>query len=44
MKWLVIAANRLDHVDIYRWDGQNAHLVKRIPTSKTHSHLWIDSK
>jgi YVTN family beta-propeller protein len=44
MKWLVIAANRLNHVDIYRWDGQNASLAKRIPTGKTPSHLWIDSK
>jgi YVTN family beta-propeller protein len=44
MKWLVIAANRLNHVDIYRWDGQNATLAKRIPTSKTPSHLWIDSR
>jgi YVTN family beta-propeller protein len=44
MKWLVIAANRLNHVDIYRWDGQNPVLAKRIPTGKTPSHLWIDSK
>ncbi len=44
MKWLVIAANRLNHVDIYRWDGHNPALVKRIPTAKTPSHLWIDSK
>ncbi len=43
MKWLVTAANRLNHVDIYRWDGQNATLAKRIPTGKTPSHLWIDS-
>ncbi len=44
MKWFVTAANRLNHVDIYRWDGQNAVLVKRIQTGKTPSHLWIDSK
>ena len=44
MKWFVTAANRLDHIDIYRWDGQNASLVKRIATGKTPSHLWIDSK
>ncbi|MEK7346358.1 MAG: YncE family protein [Pseudomonadota bacterium] len=44
MKWFVIAANRLNHVDIYRWDGQNATLAKRIPTGKTPSHLWIDSQ
>jgi YVTN family beta-propeller protein len=44
MKWLVTAANRLNHVDIYRWDGTNLLLVKRIPTSKTPSHMWIDSQ
>ena len=44
MKWLVTAANRLNHIDIYRWDGTNITLVKRVATSKTPSHLWIDSK
>ena len=44
MKWFVTVANRLNHVDIYRWDGVNLTLVKRIGTGKTPSHLWIDSK
>ena len=44
MKWFVTVANRLNHVDIYRWDGANLSLAKRIPTGKTPSHLWIDSK
>jgi YVTN family beta-propeller protein len=44
MKWFVTAANRLNHIDIYRWDGNDITLVKRITTSKTPSHLWIDSK
>jgi YVTN family beta-propeller protein len=44
MKWFVTVANRLDHVDIYRWDGKNPTLVKRIATGKTPSHLWMDSK
>ncbi len=44
MKWFVTAANRLNHIDIYRWDGTNITLVKRVATSKTPSHLWIDSK
>ncbi len=44
MKWFVTAANRLNHVDIYRWDGSTMALAKRIITSKTPSHLWIDSK
>jgi len=44
MKWFVTAANRLNHVDIYHWDGSNMALARRIPTGKTPSHLWIDSK
>ena len=44
MKWFVTAANRLNHIDIYRWDGSNIVLAKRVPTAKTPSHLWIDSK
>ena len=44
MKWFVTAANRLNHIDLYRWDGENPTLVKRIPTGRTPSHLWIDSR
>jgi YVTN family beta-propeller protein len=44
MKWLLTNGNRLNHVDIYRWDGTDLTLAKRIPTGKTPSHLWIDSK
>lgn len=44
MKWLVTAGNRLNHVDIYRWDGKEPKLAKRIPTGKTPSHVWIDEK
>jgi YVTN family beta-propeller protein len=47
MKWFVTAANRLDHVDIYRWAGSQAaeplKLVKRVRAPKTPSHLFIDS-
>jgi YVTN family beta-propeller protein len=43
MKWFVTAANRLNHVDIYRWDGNTLVLAKRISTGKTPSHVWIDS-
>lgn len=42
MKWFVTAANRLNHVDVYRWDGKDLKLAKRIPTGKTPSHIWID--
>ncbi|MBA4175510.1 MAG: hypothetical protein C0505_02960 [Leptothrix sp. (in: Bacteria)] len=48
MKWFVTAANRLNHVDLYRWQGAGAEvpfkLVKRIDAPKTPSHLSIDSK
>jgi YVTN family beta-propeller protein len=44
MKWLLTNGNRLNHVDLYRWDGAELTLAKRIPTGKTPSHLWIDSK
>ncbi len=44
MKWFVTAANRLNHIDIYRWDGKDMTLAKRIATAKTPSHMWIDSK
>ncbi len=48
MKWFVTAANRLNHVDLYRWNPANAEkpfeLVKRIDAPKTPSHLSIDSK
>jgi YVTN family beta-propeller protein len=47
MKWFVTAANRLNHIDIYQWLPQAAEplkLIKRIASSKTPSHMWIDSK
>ena len=44
MKWFVTVANRLNHIDIYRWDGKELTLAKRISSSKTPSHLWIDTK
>lgn len=44
MRWFVTAGNRLNHIDLYRWDGVNPVLAKRIPTARTPSHLWIDSK
>ncbi len=43
MKWFVINGNRLNHVDIYHWDGLNLTLAKRISSGKTPSHVWIDS-
>lgn len=46
MRWFVTAANRLDHIDLYRWQGVAAaeplQPVKRIAAPKTPSHLAID--
>lgn len=44
MKWFITAANRLNHIDFYRWDGNNLTLVRRVATARTPSHLWIDSR
>lgn len=48
MKWFVTAANRLNHVAIYRWNpdapGAELTLAKKVPAAKTPSHLAIDSK
>lgn len=48
MKWFATTANRLNHIDIYRWvpgdTQQPLKLAKRIAAGKTPSHLTIDSK
>jgi YVTN family beta-propeller protein len=44
MKWFVTAGNRLNHVDIYRWENGEFKLARRIPAARTPSHVFIDSK
>lgn len=49
MKWFITAANRLNHVDIYRstsrpGGGVDLVLAKRVSTGKTPSHINVDSK
>ncbi|MCE2657672.1 MAG: YncE family protein [Rubrivivax sp.] len=47
MKWFVTAANRLHHIDIYRWTPSAAQplaLAKRIEAPRTPSHLAIDTR
>jgi YVTN family beta-propeller protein len=44
MKWFITAANRLDHLDIYRWDGSQLSLQKRLALRETPSHIWVDSR
>jgi YVTN family beta-propeller protein len=38
-KWFVANALRLDHVDIYGYDGRDLKLAKRIPLGKLPSHM-----
>ncbi|XHS76965.1 YncE family protein [Burkholderiaceae bacterium UC74_6] len=42
-KWFVTAGLRLDRVDVYRYDGQQMVLARRIPLAKTPSHINFDS-
>lgn len=49
MKWFVTAANRLNHIDLYRvtrpaTGGFELALAKRLSTGKTPSHVIIDTK
>jgi YVTN family beta-propeller protein len=50
MKWFITAANRLNHVDLYRVSNTNSPggfdltLAKRVPAGKTPSHLMVDSR
>jgi YVTN family beta-propeller protein len=45
-KWFVSNALRLDHVDIYHYDGKDLTLAKRLPLAKLPSHMAFsaDSK
>lgn len=38
-KWFVATGNRLDRVDVYRWDGKALKLAKQYPLAKTPSHI-----
>jgi YVTN family beta-propeller protein len=45
-KWFVVNSLRLDRVDIYRMEGEQFKLVKRVPTGRMPSHMVFsgDSK
>ncbi|MEM5278361.1 cytochrome D1 domain-containing protein [Cupriavidus taiwanensis] len=38
-KWFVATGNRLDRVDVYRWDGKALKLARQYPLGKTPSHI-----
>ncbi|MCP1577054.1 40-residue YVTN family beta-propeller repeat protein [Herbaspirillum rubrisubalbicans] len=42
-KWFVATGLRLDRVDVYRYDGHDLKLSKRIPLAKTPSHIAFDN-
>lgn len=42
-KWFVANALRLDRVDVYRYDGRDLTIAKRLPLPKAPSHVWFSS-
>ncbi|MET0265185.1 MAG: cytochrome D1 domain-containing protein [Duganella sp.] len=42
-KWFVSASLRLDRVDLYRYDGANLSLAKRVPLPKLPSHMAFNA-
>lgn len=42
-KWLVSNSLRLDRVDLYRYDGSNLTLSKRLPLPKLPSHMAFNA-
>jgi YVTN family beta-propeller protein len=43
-KWFVSASLRLDRVDIYKYDGVNMVISKRLPLARMPSHIAFDAK
>ena len=42
-KWFVSASLRLDRVDVYKYDGANLTLSKRLPLARMPSHIAFDA-
>jgi YVTN family beta-propeller protein len=42
-KWFVSASLRMDRVDIYKYDGGNLTLSKRLPLARMPSHIAFDA-
>jgi YVTN family beta-propeller protein len=42
-KWFVATALRLDHVDVYHYNGKDLTLAKRLPLAKLPSHMAFTS-
>ena len=42
-RWFVSVGLRLDRVDVYRYDGTDLALARRIPLGKAPSHVWFSA-
>ena len=42
-KWFVAVGLRLDRVDLYRYDGADLTLARRVPVGKAPSHVWFSA-
>ena len=42
-KWFVSVGLRLDRVDLYRYDGADLTLVRRVPVGRAPSHVWFSA-
>jgi len=42
-KWFVVTSLRLDRIDIYKFDGKNFTLSRRLPLPKLPSHIAFDA-
>ena len=42
-QWFVSVGLRLDRVDLYRYDGRDITLARRIPLAKAPSHVWFSA-
>ncbi|WP_227470183.1 cytochrome D1 domain-containing protein [Massilia sp. YMA4] len=43
-KWFVATSLRLDRVDLYKYNGKDFTLAKRLPMAKLPSHIAFDAK
>lgn len=42
-RWFVVNALRLDRVDLYRYDGRELVVARRLPLPKAPSHVWFSA-
>jgi YVTN family beta-propeller protein len=42
-RWFVAVGLRLDRVDLYRYDGTDLRLARRVPLARSPSHVWFSA-